>query len=63
VVLDDEVEEMRRPRLRRRVERLAAEGLLDVAEDRGELVATLVAEEPGSISPNPFSRRRRSFSV
>ena len=50
VVLDEEVEEMSRADLDAGIERLAIEGLLDVAENRLELIAALLAEEARSRS-------------
>lgn len=45
VILDHEVEDMGSPRLRARIQRLAREGLLDCAEDRGQRVTAFLAEE------------------
>lgn len=46
MILDDEVEQVRGPRLDRRIERLAAERLLDVEQDRLQGVAALLAGQP-----------------
>jgi len=46
VVLDEEIEKVRRPRLGSRIQRLAVKRLLDVPEDRAKLVASLSAELP-----------------
>ena len=60
VVLDDEVERIRGAQLYRWIERLPVERLLDGAEDRGELLAALLAEEAAGLPARPARAILRS---